>query len=68
MNYTIPSLMTELEAAKYLNISHRTLQKLRCTGHGPKFIKINKTVRYRLSDLDAFIATGERLNTTSEAA
>ena len=51
MTPTILSLQTELEAAKYLNVSHRTLQKLRVVGGGPKFIKLGRKVRYRLADL-----------------
>jgi len=55
---------TEQEAAFYTNYSRRTLQKWRTVGGGPKYLKIGRTVRYRLEDLDAFLAAGERHNTS----
>jgi excisionase family DNA binding protein len=54
------------EAAAYLNVSTSTLAKLRVYGGGPKFTKISRAaIRYRRSDLDAYMA--ERLiRSTSE--
>jgi excisionase family DNA binding protein len=43
------------QAAGYLNLSQRYLEKLRVSGNGPPFSKIGKCVRYRTSDLDEFI-------------
>lgn len=43
-------------AAARLGISHQTLEKWRSQDRGPRFCKIGgKTVRYRQSDLEAFI-------------
>lgn len=49
--------LTGREAAAFLRLSHKTLQVWRCTGKGPKFIKVGPTgrsIRYKLSDLQAF--------------
>ena len=46
---------TEQQAAKYLNVAVRTLQKWRCRGGGPFFIKTSaRHVRYRQADLNAW--------------
>ena len=52
-------LLTEEQAAKILQISPFTLLRLRVHGlkgrTGPAWVKMGKSVRYRLSDLDAWI-------------
>lgn len=60
------SLLTEKEAAAYLSVSVRTLQDKRVRGGGPYFVKLFRSVRYRVTDLDAFIDAATRAN-TSEA-
>ena len=57
-------LMTEKEAAEYLAVSVRTLQDKRLRGGGPLFVKLFRSVRYRLSDLDGFIAAATRAHTS----
>ena len=60
-------LLTQSEAAKALRLSERTLERLRLTGGGPLFVKAGRAVRYRESDLEAWIS--ERVvNSTSEEA
>lgn len=59
-------LMTEKEAAEYLAVSVRTLQDKRLRGGGPRFVKLFRSVRYRLSDLDGFIAAATRAHTSEE--
>lgn len=50
-------LLNEGEAAKYLSISPKTLTIWRCTGrHQLSFVKLGRSVRYRRSELDRFIA------------
>ena len=60
-------LLTEVEASAYLGVKHRTLQKWRQVGGGPRFRKLGSLVRYLESDLDAFVAAGERRNTSEVA-
>lgn len=42
-------------AAGYLGLAVSTLNKWRCHGGGPVFVKLGRAVRYRREDLDAFV-------------
>lgn len=58
-------------AAAYLGgtkpYSRQTLANWRISGQGPAFIKQpNRMVRYRRSDLDAWLARSSRAHSTSE--
>lgn len=57
------SLFNEKEAAKYLNLSVKTLQYWRVAGDGPIFIKLGRLVRYENSALENFIQKNRRNNT-----
>lgn len=49
-------LLTPREVAEYLGIPESTLAQWRSQGRGPQFIKLeSRLVRYRRSDLDAYI-------------
>jgi excisionase family DNA binding protein len=51
--------MTTAEAAEYLDVKPGTLEKWRFLKKGPRYYKIgSKQVRYRQSDLDAFLEGG----------
>lgn len=41
------ALLTEVQAADFLNLSVRTLQAWRLRGGGPRYIKCGRAVRYR---------------------
>ena len=43
------------EAAAYLGVQPATMEQWRWNGRGPRFAKIGRCVRYRRSDLDAFL-------------
>jgi excisionase family DNA binding protein len=60
-------LLTQDQAAKLLSLSVRTLERLRCSGLGPKFLKAGKCVRYRESDLEQWAAS-RVVTSTSEAS
>lgn len=47
--------LTTNQAAQYLNVQPATLEQWRWNGRGPKFVKISRSVRYRLADLEAFL-------------
>ena len=51
-------------AANYLNVLPGYLERLRCNGDGPVFIKRNGLVRYDPDDLDAWIDAGKRQSTS----
>jgi hypothetical protein len=44
-------LLTEAQAADYLQLSIRTLQAWRVKGAGPLFVKAGRIIRYRRYDL-----------------
>lgn len=45
---------TKRELAFRWRISHRTLERWRSTGKGPKYLKIGGRVIYRLSDIEEY--------------
>jgi predicted DNA-binding transcriptional regulator AlpA len=56
----VPLGSTE-EVAEYLgDIPVRTLVQWRYKGIGPKYVKVGKYVRYRWSDVEAWLASQER--------
>jgi predicted DNA-binding transcriptional regulator AlpA len=49
-------ILTEQEAAEYLGIQAKTLQKWRLAKKGPKHIQISsKLVRYRVEDIEHWL-------------
>ena len=44
--------LTTKEAAYYLFLSSRTLEKMRLIGNGPAFRKHGRYIRYHINDLD----------------
>jgi hypothetical protein len=65
-----PSLLTTIEAAKYLRLSPRTLERLRVQGDGPRFMKAGRGLRARVlyapGDLQGWIS--RTYGSTSEYA
>jgi predicted DNA-binding transcriptional regulator AlpA len=61
-------LLTEKEAAKIMGFSVYWFQRKRWEGGGPPFIKFDRAVRYRESDLLAWIEARSGKNSTSEYA
>jgi len=58
-----PPLDTDA-AAIYTGTKPNYLEKLRCNGDGPVFIKRNGLVRYDPNDLDAWLEAGKRQSTS----
>jgi excisionase family DNA binding protein len=54
-------LLALAEAAEYLGIRPRTLEKLAQTGQLP-FVKLGRATRYDVEDLDDFIERNRRRN------
>ncbi len=50
-------LLTQREAALALRCSERTLERLRVSGLGPKYANYGRSIRYRQSDLEEWIAS-----------
>ncbi len=49
-------LFNQKDLARRWKVSHRTLERWRRTGQGPKFLKLGWLVMYRRSDVEAFEA------------
>jgi len=61
-----PRILRTPDAARYLGLTASTLEKMRLTGDGPRFIRLGcRAVGYAIGDLDAFI-DGRRRNSTSD--
>lgn len=52
-------------AAERVALSVRMMEDLRLKGDGPPFAKIGRAVRYRVADLDAWVA-GRLVTSTSD--
>ncbi len=48
--------LSQIELAARWNISHRTLERWRTVGEGPRFIRLIGRVVYRLEDVEAYEA------------
>jgi len=59
--------MDSENAAKYLEISEKTLAIYRCNGTSPKFIKRGRRVFYFQSDLDEWLNEIPKCTSTSQA-
>jgi len=57
-----PFLNTD-QAAHYVSLSRRTLEKMRSAGRGPRFRKHGRYVRYHIDDLNEWSA--EHLKTST---
>jgi predicted DNA-binding transcriptional regulator AlpA len=49
-------LLVQTEAAEFLRLSPRTLERYRVSGTGPRYCKLGRRIAYREADLEAWIA------------
>ena len=54
------------QAADYLGLSTRTLDRFRVSGDGPVFLKFGGRVRYLREDLDAWARSRRRASTSDD--
>lgn len=59
---TIRVSLTEADAANYIGMTRAFMRKARTEGRGPAYMRLGRTVRYRLEDLDAYL-TRHRVET-----
>lgn len=61
-------LLTTVETARYLRLSAATLERLRLTGDGPRYIKLGPGKRarivYPINDLETWLRANTRTHTT----
>ncbi len=61
----LETLLNEKQAAAFLGVAPRTLQKWRVIGGGPVFISIsNRAARYRRKDLFAWVEVRRKSSTS----
>jgi predicted DNA-binding transcriptional regulator AlpA len=61
-----PRVVRTPDAARYIGLTASTLEKMRISGSGPRFIRVGlRAVGYAISDLDSFI-DGRRRTSTSD--
>jgi excisionase family DNA binding protein len=60
-------LKTE-QAAEYLQLSEASLNRWRCYGGGPEYVMLGRAIRYRRSDLEAWLQSRVRSNTSQGGA
>jgi predicted DNA-binding transcriptional regulator AlpA len=51
----VPILIDERQLEQLYNIRRKTAQRWRLEGRGPRFLKLEGLVRYRLSDIEIWI-------------
>ena len=66
MSDPVPRYFGPEEAARYLGLSPRTLQRMRVTGEGPRYVKVRRRVIYDRLDLDDWAAKRKRRFTGEE--
>jgi len=52
----IQKIVVEKGAAEFTGFAVQTLRNWRFLGKGPPYLKIGRSVRYQLDDLDAFLS------------
>jgi excisionase family DNA binding protein len=60
------TLVDNKQAADIIGVHYLTLQNWRSTGKSPRYVKVGRNVRYRLSELKAWLEAQTR-NHTGEA-
>jgi hypothetical protein len=60
----MPTLLNQRQAADLLCLSERTLERWRVSGVGPAFVKLNRRVAYRETDLIEWINARVRHSTS----
>ena len=55
----LETLLNEYEAGKLVGLSTKTLQMRRYRHLPPKYLKIGRSIRYRASDLEAWLQKTE---------
>lgn len=63
-----PRYLRTPEAARFLGLSGRTLEKHRTYGTGPRYSKIGGRVVYRVEDLQAWVDRGAKASTSDDTS
>ena len=55
-------------AANYLNLKPATLEAWRTRGGGPRYVRLGTAIRYRLSDIEAYVEARTEASTSQRGA
>lgn len=55
MSNLLRGALSSVDAADYVGLSPATLSTWRSRGKGPIYVKLGRSVVYRIADLDAFL-------------
>ena len=66
MNESNGHYMNTREAAAWLGLSPRTLDRYRVSGEGPAFHRFGSRVRYLLADLEEWASVRRRVSTSDD--
>jgi excisionase family DNA binding protein len=61
-----PDLFTTAEAADHVRLSKPTMERLRTSGGGPRYVALGRAVRYRKIDLEAWLESRLVRSTSDE--
>jgi predicted DNA-binding transcriptional regulator AlpA len=64
----VDPLLTDFDLERLTGRARSSWQKARLTGDGPKFLRLGRLVRYRASDVAAWLASRPVLRSTSDSA
>lgn len=62
----LDELLDQSRVATILGTTEKFLEARRCRGGGPAYIRVGRLIRYRKSDVDAWLDS-RRVSSTSEA-
>jgi predicted DNA-binding transcriptional regulator AlpA len=63
----VEPLLTDYDLEQLTGRARSSWQKARCRGEGPRFLRLGRLVRYRASDVQAWLEAHPSLRSTSEA-
>lgn len=58
------NILSNDEAARYVRRSPSFMNKRRCTGGGPTFVRIGRRIGYMIEDLDEWLHSQRRRSTS----
>jgi predicted DNA-binding transcriptional regulator AlpA len=68
VNMESVKLLSDRDLARVIGRSRSSIQKDRLKGGSVPFVRIGRLVRYRLADVEAWLAARPTLNSTSDRA
>ena len=57
-------LLTSKIVARRIDMSEPSLARMRCEGTGPAYLKLGRSVKYRWSDVEAWLQSQQRQSTS----